>query len=130
MRMLLLSCLLFSSTFLLAQGFGAVKGTVLDAEMNNDPLFFARIEVKGTALGAETNFHGNFEIDKIEPGSYTLVISYLGYESLETPIIIDDKKVIFIQKELHAKRLDPAETSASAKATSALTSERETAIRP
>jgi hypothetical protein len=105
MKNLFVPCLMLFTTMLFAQEFGAVKGTILDEEMGNDPLMFARVELKDTNVTVQTNLHGNFEIDGLEPGTYTLVIRYLGYESSEVPVSIEENKVTYVHRGLHAKRI-------------------------
>lgn len=74
---------------------GTVTGTILDKEFNNEPLPFANIIIKGTKQGTSTDENGKYSIS-LKPGSYTLVIGYLGYENKEIPFTIkaNEKKVI------------------------------------
>ena len=74
---------------------GTVSGTILDKEFNNEPLPFANIIIKGTKQGTSTDENGKYSIT-LKPGSYTLVIGYLGYETKEIPFTIkaNEKKVI------------------------------------
>lgn len=92
LRYLLLS--LFFSVAMFAQN-GTVTGTILDKEFNNEPLPFANIIIKGTKQGTSTDENGKYSIS-LKPGSYTLVIGYLGYENKEIPFTIkaNEKKVI------------------------------------
>ncbi|WP_445714737.1 carboxypeptidase-like regulatory domain-containing protein [Flavobacterium sp.] len=92
LRFLLLS--LFFSVAMFAQN-GTVTGTILDKEFNNEPLPFANIIIKGTKQGTSTDENGKYSIT-LKPGSYTLVIGYLGYETKEIPFTIkaNEKKVI------------------------------------
>ncbi|MGB5227927.1 MAG: carboxypeptidase-like regulatory domain-containing protein, partial [Eudoraea sp.] len=85
MKNLALVFSLFITTLMFSQQQGSVVGTILDKAMNNEPLLFANINIKNTPTTVQTNFHGNFEIDNINPGEYTLVVSYLGYETIEVP---------------------------------------------
>lgn len=71
--MLLLSAFSFA---LLAEG--AVKGKVTDAS-SGEPLIGANIVLEGTTLGAATDVNGNYVISNVPDGSYTAVISYIGY---------------------------------------------------
>jgi outer membrane receptor for ferrienterochelin and colicins len=48
----------------------------------------ATILLKGTPLGTISDNEGSFRLIKIKPGSYTIHVSLLGYESQEKPIII------------------------------------------
>jgi TonB-dependent receptor len=55
--------------------------------MNNGPLPFANVQIKGTSKGTTTDIDGLYEISTVEPGTYTIVISFIGYETLEVPNI-------------------------------------------
>ncbi|WP_051605457.1 TonB-dependent receptor [Sediminibacter sp. Hel_I_10] len=58
-----------------------VTGTVVTADPEG-PLPGASVVVKGTSIGAQTDFDGNFSITVEDPNA-TLVISYVGYISQE-----------------------------------------------
>ena len=58
------------------------KGTVTDAL--GDPIIGASVLVKGTTTGTITDIDGNFELPNVKSGS-TIVVSYIGYESVEVP---------------------------------------------
>ena len=60
---------------------GRISGTIHDIEAN-DVLPFANVSVKGTNIGATSDFEGDYSID-VAPGSYTVVFSFLGYETIE-----------------------------------------------
>ena len=60
---------------------GYITGTVKDGELN-DVLPFAEVSVKETTKGSTTDFEGKYSIE-IEPGTYTLVFSFVGYETKE-----------------------------------------------
>jgi len=66
---------------LFSQNIGFVKGYITDSE-TGEPLFAASIGVKGTSIGTTTDFDGKFEIS-IAPNDITLIISYIGYNTME-----------------------------------------------
>ncbi len=74
---------------------GTVSGVILDKEYANEPLAFANITIKGTSQGTSTDDAGKYSIT-LKPGSYTLVIAYLGYETKEIPFTLkaSEKKII------------------------------------
>ena len=84
-RFLSLIAFQFCIIFAFGQETGGVVGKLLDAELNNEPLAFANILIKGTTTGTTSDFDGLYEIDGLEPGIYTVVYSYLGYETVEIP---------------------------------------------
>lgn len=75
------------SLFSFSQASTSVSGTITDKEFDNEPLAFANILLKGTDRGTSTDMDGKFEIHNVEPGNYTMVISFIGYETLELPNI-------------------------------------------
>ncbi|MFS4415980.1 TonB-dependent receptor domain-containing protein [Maribacter sp. 2307ULW6-5] len=83
MKKILFAFLLLSATAALCQDTGSIAGALTDKEYNNEPLAFANVLIKGTSKGTTSDFDGLFEIDNVDPGVYTLVFSYLGYETVE-----------------------------------------------
>ncbi len=65
---------------ILAGTTGKLSGKVTDAQ-SGESLIGANVLINGTNLGAATNADGNFIILNIPPGSYTVKVSYLGYET-------------------------------------------------
>ncbi len=98
--------ILFFCLFCLAvtgQETGSIVGQLTDKELNDEPLAFANVLIKGTSKGTTSDFDGLFEIDGVEPGTYTLVISFLGYETLEIPnVVVEADKVTQINAGLGA----------------------------
>ncbi|MEL6484512.1 MAG: carboxypeptidase-like regulatory domain-containing protein [Bacteroidota bacterium] len=64
---------------------GSIVGKLIDKEQNNEPLAFANVLIKGTTQGTTSDFDGLYEIANVEPGVYTVVYSFLGYETIEIP---------------------------------------------
>jgi hypothetical protein len=62
---------------------GLVSGRVTD--QNREPLMGATILVKGTTIGAVTDFDGNFSV-AVPPDATALEISYIGFQTLSQPI--------------------------------------------
>lgn len=71
---------------------GTVSGVVLD-KSTNKPLQGANIFVKGIRRGAVTNQNGKFIVSNIDPGSYTIVIEYIGYNSKNIKDVLVTAKV-------------------------------------
>ncbi|MFK5972586.1 MAG: TonB-dependent receptor [Flavobacteriaceae bacterium] len=70
-----------------AQETGSIVGKLIDMEVNDEPLAFANVLIKGTTKGATSDFDGLYEIANLEPGTYSIVFSYLGYKTIEIPRI-------------------------------------------
>lgn len=97
-RKLLLGAILVFIAFgsALAQS-GTIKGKILDRE-TNQPIPFANvIALKGgiQAGGAQSDIDGNFEIKPLDPGTYDLKASYVGYNPIQiTGIIVSAGKIV------------------------------------
>ena len=82
---------------------GSIVGTITDKEVNNEPLPFANVLIKGTTKGATSDFDGLYELSDIEPGTYTVVYSFLGYETVEVPNInVEANKVTTVDIPMSA----------------------------
>jgi TonB-linked SusC/RagA family outer membrane protein len=57
---------------------GAITGTVTDAD-TGEPLPGVSVAVEGTQLGAATGADGTYQIPGVEPGTYTVRASFVGY---------------------------------------------------
>jgi len=90
----ILSCILIP---FFAQGQKiTLSARVLD-NVNNEPLPFASVGIKGKAIGTVTNLQGEFDFHfPAEFRNEMLVISMLGYENFEAPIwsILENKLTI------------------------------------
>ena len=63
----------------LAQGQGTVRGTVTDAQ-TGETIPGVNVALQGTQMGAATSPSGEFEISGVEPGTYTLQATFVGYQ--------------------------------------------------
>jgi TonB-linked SusC/RagA family outer membrane protein len=61
-----------------------ISGIVTDTL--GHPLVGASVSIKGKNLITQTDSKGNFSFPNMPQGNYTLVVSYIGYEKLETSI--------------------------------------------
>lgn len=101
-----------------AQTSGGVKGIVLDGD-TNQPMEYVNVVIKkGNPLtlfkGTITDAKGGFNIDKVPSGSYQLELSFLGYATIQKPIIIDGKTLDLgrITLKSNSKRLGEVEVQA------------------
>lgn len=80
-RIICLVVLVLSATVAFAQK-GAISGTVYDED--GFPMLGANVVIEGTTTGAQTDFiEGKYQF-QVEPGTYNLVTSYVGYANLVT----------------------------------------------
>ncbi|MEY8020217.1 TonB-dependent receptor [Muriicola sp. SD30] len=103
MKQLFIAFILLFTASVYAQRTGSIAGKLGDKEMNNEPLAFANVLVKGTTKGTTSDFDGLYEISNLEPGIYTLVFTFLGYETVEVPdVLVEAGKVTEVNTELGA----------------------------
>lgn len=65
---------------------GSLTGLVKTAD--GKPAAMVSVSLKGTAKGSPSNTKGEFEIRNVTPGSYTLIVSAVGLQSVELPLDI------------------------------------------
>jgi len=72
-----------------AQERGKVTGKVVD-EQSAEPMVRATVRLLNTKLGGYTNTSGEFTINNVEPGTYTLQVNYAGYapRSVEGIVVV------------------------------------------
>lgn len=88
----LCSTLLAVLAFDCAWAQGDIKGFVYE-EASGEAVIFTNVYLEGTTYGAPTDVNGYFSINNVPEGEYTLVVSYLGYETLERPVSVQKGKV-------------------------------------
>ncbi len=75
----------------LSQTGSKISGTVQDAT-NGDPLPGANVLLQGTSIGASTDINGKYEIRSVVPGSYSVRVTYIGYEPLDVSVAVTGGK--------------------------------------
>ncbi len=75
-----------------AQSEGTVTGTVYDAN-TEEVLPGANIRLEGTNLGTTTDADGRFVLDNIPEGDGFIIVSFVGYQSEEIEVEVDDAKL-------------------------------------
>jgi len=74
-----------------AQG-GTVRGTVLDE--SGEPLTGATVMILNQQAGAYTDDRGIFSVSKIPEGKFTLLVTYLGFDTIARPLEIKNAQVL------------------------------------
>ncbi len=87
-----------------------VSGYIKDAA-NGEGLIGVSIYIKETGTGAVTNSYGFYAVT-IQPGSYNLIISYVGYAKQTKPIDLTDRNVrLDLELEQEGKQLQEVTVS-------------------
>ena len=78
---------------------GVICGTVTDAKIK-EPLIGASVVIEGTTVGAITDIDGNFRIENVKPGTYTVAASYVSYQTQtvkDVPVVACQEAVLNIE---------------------------------
>ncbi len=91
--------LISSALSLSAQvGTGTLQGVIKD-KSSSEPLPFVSVvvESRGTRVAAgQSDFDGNYKISPIEPGTYDVTASFVGYQPLKiTGVVVNSNKITF-----------------------------------
>lgn len=100
---------LFSLCFLLI-GVGAqsqtLKGKVVDVN-TGEPLVGAVVKLEGTSLGAIVKLDGSYSFTKLNPGTYTIKISFQGYKTnIDTTVTVAATGVTVVNITAEPNTLD------------------------
>lgn len=78
---------------------GSVTGVISDKDMGNQPLAFASVTVKGTTIGTTTDEKGAYTLN-VNAGKQVIIISFLGYDSIEVPVVVVANETITVNKSI------------------------------
>ncbi|MGA2822382.1 MAG: TonB-dependent receptor [Bacteroidales bacterium] len=98
---LVIFLLIYSTSSKLQAQNGVIRGFVYESE-SGEPVIFTNVYLYKTSLGAATDVNGFFSIMKIPPGQYILMVSYMGFDTLQIPITIKNNDLL--TKKLYLKK--------------------------
>lgn len=102
MKYLLIVLALFFSSIISAQTTGSIAGKLIDKEYNDEPLAFGNVLIKGTTTGTTSDIDGLYGFENLNAGSYTLLYSFVGYETQEVTIEVVANKVTTVNVTMGA----------------------------
>ncbi len=91
---------------------GSVTGKITEADSRR-PLEGANVTLEGTQYGAATDVNGIYRIDNVPFGSYTIVVSVIGFEKSSRKITVSGVKTINFELTIKALNLSQLEVLAS-----------------
>ena len=72
----------------------SISGTIHDSQ-NNEKLVGAHVQLSESFSASITNRNGEFQLTNIKEGEHTIIVSFLGYQTLKKRVIIKgDKRLI------------------------------------
>lgn len=72
---------------------GTIRGFVY-SDKTGEPEIGSTVYLKGTTIGAATDVNGFYSITKIPVGSYTLMVTSLGFDTLSMPVSVKKNEIL------------------------------------
>lgn len=107
---------------------GVIRGFVYEKE-TGEPVIFTNVYLHRTTHGAATDVNGYFTISRIPAGNYTLMVSYMGYDTLREQVTISGSQVITKKLYLSKASYDLGEVQITAEQAEARTDTRTSVIK-
>lgn len=86
--------LLFSlvSTFQIFAQVGSIRGFVYE-ESSGEPAMFSNVVLDGTKIGTVTDANGFFNLSQVPVGTYTINVSYIGFDAISSSVEVIPNKI-------------------------------------
>ena len=99
-KYLLIFLFIALQTVFFSQERGRISGSITDAATGK-PLPGVNVLVKGTYFGAASDMNGEFVINNVTTGSYTVEVSLIGYKTVQyTGVNVSANKTTFLEVEM------------------------------
>jgi outer membrane receptor for ferrienterochelin and colicins len=85
------SIIILLPSILIAQS-GSLSGNISDSE-TGEKLIFVNVRLENSTIGTASNENGDYLIENIAPGTYIVVVTAVGYETLKKEVVIIDVQV-------------------------------------
>ena len=84
----------------------SISGIVLDSK-SNEPLPYCNVYLSRSLMGSYTEENGSFQINNVAPGTYQLVVSFIGYQThTQTIELSEDVKNLSIDLTENTQKLE------------------------
>jgi len=85
-------CLFLITTLGFSQ-FATIRGFIYNKE-NGEPVAFSNVYLKGTTTGASSDMNGYFSVNKVKPGSYSLMVTNLEFDTISESITVKAGEIL------------------------------------
>ena len=100
MKKIILIVFAVINTTILNSQTSVIKGSVKDAT-NNEIIPFANVFIEQINSGVATDFNGNYKLENLNPGLYTVKCSFVGYDPVTiSEIIVNPNKPTILDFKL------------------------------
>jgi outer membrane receptor protein involved in Fe transport len=95
---------------------GIIRGSIIDEEAG-EPLIGATAQITGSSIGAVTDMDGKFSLNNVAAGTYTVQLSYLGYQTKQIEnVVVKAGEVTVIEHGLKSESTALSEVIVTAEA--------------
>ncbi len=94
---------------------GSVNGIVTDAT-TKETIIGGNISLQGTLSRAATDLDGKFQLADVTPGSYNLIVTYIGYQPQTLPVVIENGKTLEVTVALRSESTQMESVTITARA--------------
>lgn len=98
-QLLVLACLLCWAQLSVAQQTASINGYISDSE-TGETLISANIAFQDSRKGTSSNTSGYYSLTDISPGTYTIIVTYVGYKRFEKEVTLEAGQSLRMNIEL------------------------------
>ncbi len=93
---------------------GTLRGNMYDGE-SGEPIMYGNVRLDGTDIGTTTDLDGFFSITNVASGTYKLIGTYIGYDSISVEVRVTSGKITYQRLEIQAGGVELATVDVSGK---------------
>jgi len=112
-KFLLFTIVIFSFHLTTFSQTASIKGFIKE-DATGEPIIFTSVYLLGTQFGAVTDVNGYYVISRIPPGSYTLMVTYMGFDTIKNPLELKKGDIILKNLKLIKSNISLKEVDISA----------------
>lgn len=88
---------------------GEIRGLIKDAQTGEE-LIGVTVVIEGTNIGISSDIEGSYNIKNLKPGTYTLMVKYVGYENQSiTGVRVKGSSITYANIELRENSIEISE---------------------
>ncbi len=84
---------------------GNIRGSVFEKE-TGEPVIYGTVVLEGTTIGTNTDLDGFFSLPDIPAGNYTVVATYIGFDTVKVEIDLEAGEIEYLTLNLVASSIE------------------------